>query len=223
MIAALSLAILVPGVHAQTPVEPRGETFKRDVMQFEIVLSGAVLAGGRRLAEKAKQVIPMMDLMSDPPIIRGIPVPGGLHFDVQAPDIQSTLLAMDVMLSVRPPARAVNSSAPQPRVVASGGVVAPDPMTPPAADPVAFDPNASYSAFVREALIDAMLDSSGMLKLLDTEYLSVSASGADQPYSNPLYRDRKLVLSVLVADLAAYRQGKLTREEAKARIKEERF
>ena len=76
---------------------------------------------------------------------------------------------------------------------------------------------------VCHALIDAMLDSSGMLKLLDTEYLSVSASGADQPYSNPLYRDRKLVLSVLVGDLAAYRQGKLTREEAKARIKEERF
>ena len=45
-------------------------------------------------------------------------------------------------------------------------------MAPPPADVAAFDPNASYSAFVREALIDAILDSSGMLKLQDNEHLT---------------------------------------------------
>jgi hypothetical protein len=223
-VAALGVFALVSTPAAQTLSEPRDEAFKRGVMLFEMALRGAVQAGGQRLAERARQVIPTVDLMSDPPIIRGIPVPGGIHFDVQAPDIQSTLLAMDYMLSVRPPARPGGPPSGPARVVASGTVVDPDPMTPSATPSTVFDPNASYSAFVREALVDAMLDSSGVLKLQDPDYLTVSASGAEQPYSsNPLYRDRKLVLSILGADLAAFRQGKLTRDEAKARIKEERF
>ena len=222
-LSALWFVVLATGTAAQTAVEPRDEAFKRSVMQFEMSLRGAVQAGGQRLAERAKQVVPLVDLSTDPPIIRGVPVPGGLHFDVQAPDIQSTLLAMDMMMNVRPPGRPVTPAVASTRVVAAGGgVVEPDPMTPPRAEPT-FDPNASYSAFVREALIDAMLDSSGVLKLQDTEYLTVSASGADNPYANPLYRDRKLVMWISGADLAAFRQGKISRDEAKARIHDERF
>jgi len=216
---------------AQTAADPRDEAYKRSVMQFEMALRGAVQAGGQRLAERAKQIMPVVDLVSDPAIIRGIPVPGGVIFDVQAPDIQSTLLAMDVMVNLRSPTRQPVGPT---RVVAAGGVVDPDPMGPNPAAPrpmtpgtpegsAGFDPNASYSAFVREAVIDAMLDSSGVLKLQDQEYLTVSASGADRPYTNSLLRERKLILSILGADLAAYRQGRITRDQAKARIQEERF
>jgi len=215
---------MAPRAFAQTPVDPQDDAYKRTVVQFEMALKGAVLAGGQRLADKAKQIVPLVDLVSEPPIIRGVPLPAGLglHFDVQAPDIQSTLMAMDLMRTVRPSARP-SSTNPNTRVVSSGGVVDPDPMTAAPNEAAVFDPNAMYSAFVREALVDAMLDSSAVLKLKDTEYLIVSASGADRPYTNSLLRERKLILSILGADLTAYRQGRLTRDEAKAKIKEDRF
>lgn len=222
-VTGLSLVLVAPRAFAQTAVDPQDDAYKRTVVQFEMALKGAVLAGGQRLADKAKQIVPLVDLVSEPPVIRGIPLPAGLglHFDVQAPDIQSTLMAMDLMLTARPSSRP--SAGPNTRVVSSGGVVDPDPMAGGSTETAAFDPNATYSAFVREALVDAMLDSSGVLKLKDNEYLIVSASGADRPYTNSLLRERKLILSILGADLAAYRQGRITRDEAKAKIQEQRF
>ena len=81
----------------------------------------------------------------------------------------------------------------------------------------------AYSNFVREALIDAMLDSSAVLPLGPDDHLTIAASGIDQPGANLLYQSRKLMLTIKGSDLLDLRQGKITREQAKARIVEGRF
>ena len=216
--AALLLALLpAPRVLAQTPVVPADEALRRNVSLFEMALRGAVTIGGQKLAEKAQAIIPDITLRTDPPIVRGVRLAGyGLHFDVQAPDIQSTVLVLEMMTSVnRPPGPAQPVAQGAGRTTASGLVEA-DPMP-------GFNANREYSAFVREALIDALIDASGVFRLADTERLSVSAGGIDQSNTNLLRRERKLVISISGADLTAYRQGRITRDEAKERIVEDRF
>jgi hypothetical protein len=114
----------------------------------------------------------------------------------------------------RPPgAQPVGSSG---RVAADVGVVASDPMT---SDPA---PRPDYRLQVRGALIDAILDNSGGLPLLPTDTLLIYASGIEDPagFSSllkvPVIKD---VLKASGADLIAFRQGKLSRDEAKQRIK----
>jgi hypothetical protein len=217
-LAALMFALL-PGsrMMAQTPVEPADEALKRNVSLFEMALRGAVAIGGQKLAEKAQAIIPDITLRTDPPIVRGVRLPGyGLHFDVQAPDIQSTVIVLEMMTTVnRPLGQPQPVSQGQGRTTATGLVEA-DPMP-------GFNANREYSEFVREALIDALLDASGVFRLADNERLSVSAGGIDQSNTNLLRRERKLVISISGADLTAYRQGRITRDQAKERIVEDRF
>jgi hypothetical protein len=99
-------------------------------------------------------------------------------------------------------------------------LIEPDPMD---ASPAAFDPTAAYTSYVREALIDAMLDSSTVLGLGPSERLTIAASGIEQPNANPLYRSRKLIITITGADLQDLRQGRITREQARERIAEGRF
>ena len=69
-----------------------------------------------------------------------------------------------------------------------------------------------------------LLDNSGAVPLKDGQRLEIAASGLEMT-RGPLYPDnsRKLVLVITAADLSAFRQGKITRDEAKARIKEARY
>ena len=108
--------------------------------------------------------------------------------------------------------------------VTGAGVVAADPMTKSPVQEQGFDPDKEYTAFAREALIDVLLDNSSAVPLKDGQRLEIAASGLE--ITRPtLYPDnsRKLVLVISAADLSAFRQGKITRDEAKARIKEARY
>jgi hypothetical protein len=199
---------------AQTPAPAPNEGVLRAVGVYEGVLRSSIALGGQKLAEETRKVAPGVVLITDPPVIRNFRVPGGLHFDVQAPNISITSTLIDMISRSQPRAGRA-------RTVANGGVVNPDQMTvTPGPD---FDPDAMYSKYVREALIDAVLDGSGVLNLKDDEFLIVSASGMDLPYSNTLYRDKKLILSIAGVHLSAYRQGRLTREQAKEQIAEDRW
>ena len=73
--------------------------------------------------------------------------------------------------------------------------------------------------------MDAILYSSIVLSLRDNQWLSVAVVPVDVAVTNPLYRNtsRKLILSIKGEDLAAFRAGKLTREEAKLKIVDTRF
>jgi hypothetical protein len=209
--------LLITTTRAQTPAEPADEALKRSVALYEMALRGAVAVGGQKLAEKARSVVPEITLRTDPPIVRGVPLPRyGFHFDVQAPDIHSTVLVIDMVNTANMANRPTRPVSQVGRTAATGGLVEDDPMP-------GFNASREYSAYVREALIDALLDASGVLRLQDGEHLAISASGIDQPDANPLYRERKLVLTISGADLNAYRQGRLTRDQTKERIVEDRF
>jgi hypothetical protein len=216
-VGALLAMLLITPVRAQTPADPADDGLKRSVSLYEMALRGAVAVGGQKLAAKAQSIVPEMTLRTDPPIVRGVRLPHyGFHFDVQAPDIQSTVIVIDMMNSANRSARPTQPVSQVGRTAATGGLVEDDPMP-------GFNASREYSAYVREALIDALLDASGVLRLQDAEFLSISASGIDQPNANPLYRERKLVLTISGADLNAYRQGRVSRDQAKERIVEDRF
>jgi hypothetical protein len=77
-----------------------------------------------------------------------------------------------------------------------------------------------YRNQVREALIDAIVDNSGSLPMDSNDTLVVIAGGVDAPVANPLYRTptRRLVLRAKASDLAAFRENRISRDEAKKRI-----
>lgn len=196
---------------------------------YEMALRSAVVLGGQKLAQQAATIVPEGILaFAEQPIVRGVKLDGwGYFFDVQAPNIQSTIMVLDMMNQSRRtrPGTPVQNPDVQPvggrAVVSATATVEPDPMADDLGAPGG--PDRAYSKYVREALIDALLDSSAMLPLTADDHLTIAAQGIDQPGSNPLYQTRKLMLTIKGSDLQDLRQGRITREQAKARIAEGRF
>ena len=223
LLATCSALVAGGIVTAQTPTAPADQAIKSAVVLYEAVLKGAVTAGGQKLAQQTAISFLEVTLTTAPSIVRSLRLPGyGLLFDVQAPNIEASAMVIDMLRTSREAVRpAPGPSMPvgQGRVGATGLIEA-DPMTRSAAG---FDANALYSANVREALIDAMLDGSAVLKLGEQEHLTISASGIDSSNANPLYRERKLILTITGADLNAFQQNRITRDQAKERIVEDRF
>jgi hypothetical protein len=216
LVAAATVGIFLPAIAQGQGPEPPENPARTQAFVFERALRGAVELGGQQLAKRALVLFPEFILSTEEATVRGVKLGGyGFYFDVQVPDIQSTTIVLDMMA-----ARQRRGGPSQP-VSAMGGVTD-DPMT--VAAPV-FDTNREYSAYVRAALIDALLDSSGVLLMSAEERLTVAVSGIERRGPNPLYRSDsgKLILTILGSDLVELRQGRITREQAKERIVEERF
>jgi hypothetical protein len=216
LVAAATVGIFLPAIARAQGPEPPENPARTQAFVFERALRGAVELGGQQLAKRALVLFPEFILSTEEATVRGVKLGGyGFYFDVQVPDIQSTTIVLDMMA-----ARQRRGGPSQP-VSAMGGVTD-DPMT--VAAPV-FDTNREYSAYVRAALIDALLDSSGVLLMSAEERLTVAVSGIERRGPNPLYRSDsgKLILTILGSDLVELRQGRITREQAKERIVEERF
>lgn len=212
MMAAVIVTAVAPA-RAQAPDSPENPA-RSQAFVFERALRGAVEQGGQQLAKRALVMVPELTLSTEEAIVRGVKLSGyGFYFDVQAPSIESNVILLDMMARQR---------GGMSRTVAATGTVAADPMSVPSP---AFDPDREYTAFVRAALIDAMLDGSGVLVVAPGEHLTVVVSGIDQPTPNPLYRasSNKLILTITASDLIEWRQGRLTRDQAKERIVQERF
>lgn len=210
----------VVDVDAQADAE-----LKRQVSLFEGVLRQAVESGGQRLAMWARQVVPGVVLaQASNPMVQAVPLPdSSLVFNVQVPEIlQTSVMLFQQLQRPRGPQPVAN---PVPGRVSGTGVVPADPATGRVPDPDSLDPDRRYSDYVREALIDALLEGSGVLQLHPGQWLTVAASGVDVAVTNPLYRNpsRRLVLSVRADDLLAMRQGRLSRDETRSRILERRF
>lgn len=233
-IAAPALAQQQTGANAPSPqMDPR----KPSVLSFETILSNAVELGAQRLAKRASEVMPAQVQMTlvpaGAPVVRGLPLEGyGYHFDVQIPEILGSQLAVVQALRRNPPFMPPvvpnPSGAPGGTVNASGNVVTPDPTAPSPANRSAmlnFDPNVVYTDLVREALVDAILDTGAVLVLSDGERLTVSASGEQSPMASSLERvsTRKLVLTMKGSDLNDLRAGRITRDQAKERIQQQAF
>jgi len=218
-----------PGQDPQTPADTTDTQARFQIRQYEIALKAAVLHAGEQLAARAAQIVPGVQLApANEPVVRFVPTPEGPVFDVQIPlllDAGPVIMKM-LQQSQRPSPSSPAITVAQPQAqpadrVSSSGVVTADPMTKP---PVQnFDPDHEYTDFARNALIDALLDNSSAVPLKTGERLEIAASGLEIS-RGLLYPDnsRKLMLVITAADLQEFRQGKITREEAKTRIKEER-
>ena len=85
----------------------------------------------------------------------------------------------------------------------------------------ATDPNEAYTRAVKEALVDAMLENSAPLALSGEEWLAVAAR--DNLPRDPLIPGDTTELNTVVfrlkgSDLAAFRSGRLSLEEARKRV-----
>jgi len=86
------------------------------------------------------------------------------------------------------------------------------------------DPNELYTEAVKQALIDAMLDFSGFLKIAENEWLTVAASDSDGPQLPGQIDDAsRIVIRIKGADLAAFQAGKLTRAEVLKKVEVKEF
>jgi hypothetical protein len=216
-LAAQQQSAQVPPSQSDVEVQLTAQ-LKVQVRNFEAVLRAAVEDGGRRLQLRAKQVLsvaPELRLASQPAVL-GAPLPdGSVVFTVEVPDLMATGLNLFSMMIEReknmnrPVATAPDRPAPE-----AGGEV---PVIPP------FDPTKEYSDFVRESLIDAMIENSQALRLADSVDLVVIASVTQGVRRNPLDTSRLLILSVKGEHLTAYRQNRLTKDEVKQRIVDRRF
>ena len=86
------------------------------------------------------------------------------------------------------------------------------------------DPNALYTNAVKNALIDSMLLFSSALRIADNEWLTVAASDSTgPPMPGGLDDSSRIVIRMKGADLAAYKAGKLTRQEILKRVEVREF
>jgi hypothetical protein len=96
---------------------------------------------------------------------------------------------------------------------------------PPAPPPPVLDPSETYTQEVKSAIVDAMIQFSGSLDVGANEWLTVAAK--DNEPSNPLTQGDPDVMTILLrikgSDLTAYRAGRLTLDEARARVEVREF
>ena len=221
-VTALIVGCAMP-VFAQTPAAPRVEAtpnLRAQVRTMERVFSSAIQNGVDQIAQKINEAMPGLRIFAGLPHAHGYQVENfGWFFDVEVPEVQTA--AVDLYVELQPDPR---RSAPGTRTVGNnvtGSVAAQEDAN---MAPVIRDPQREYRSAIRESLIDAMLDR-GQLPLKPTEELTVGARAADAPMPTMESADAvTLILRITGADLALYKQGKITRAEAKARIriKEER-
>ena len=196
---------------------------KFKLQDFEAILRNAVKHGADALAQKVADAIPRnVQLTSDDPEAMGFAPPtpdGGLMFVVVVPPIRQVLFTYMLPQQYQRPGRPVNT--PNPRPVGSASGATPDPMT---SSPVVsgaaaapFNADLEYSVAVSNALMDAMLDNSSALPLKDSEWLTIAAVDGvgptpgvvNSPYGHTTY------LSIKGSDLTQFRQGKISRDEAR--------
>jgi len=94
------------------------------------------------------------------------------------------------------------------------------------APPQIDEPGEVYTNEVRSALIDAMFDHSGPMNLGASEWLTIAArADMDRRFlsGDPNAVPQTMVLRVRGSDLQAFREGRLSREEAMKRIEVDNF
>lgn len=214
----------------QAPSEGVDTQTRYQIRQYETALVTAVLHAGEQLAERADKVVPGVQLsLATDPIVRFVPTPEGPVFDVQIPLLLNTGPAIMrwYQNQVRPASPAIPVAQDpnrDPNRVTAGSVVTADPVTKSPVQDGSFDPDKEYTAFARQALIDALIDNSATVPIKDGQRLEIAASGLGI-MRDPIRPDnsRKLLLVISAADLTEFRQGKITRAEVIARIKEDRY
>jgi len=233
-----AIAALAVGAAGQEMAPTAADQALRDQMQtFEAVLQKAVQQGAQAFARQEKDLPPGVELTADDPYARGFAPPegGGLFFYVVVPQIRASVNlflgpqfrrgdrpGVERQAGPEPTARSMSQS------VGAAGVPNDDPMT---VSPVVDDgrcaararpsrgyvtPDHAYAVAVCDALMEAMLESSAPLSVRPDEWLTVMAfdGGPTQGLVNSPYT-YTTYLQIKGSDLQLFRQGKLTKEEAR--------
>ena len=97
----------------------------------------------------------------------------------------------------------------------------------PQVDPTLIDdPNAAYTREVSAAIIDAMIENSGPLPVGDNEWLTVAARDNIRPdrlVPGDTSNISSIVFRIKGSDLAAFRAGRITLEEARQHVEVKQF
>ena len=227
--AVLMVVVSAAPLGAQSPAQTQSDV-RYQVQLFEAVLARAVTQGAQKLASQVNGASPnvMSNMMSaGDPVARGFPIPSGVFFEVQVPSLLQTYVLLNTRTRPAPqPSGPIQPAGGPPRVTANG-ITTPDPMTGtqqpgPSIMTQAFMEDA-YSKHVLDSLVDAMLDNSGALSIKDEEYLVIAASGPFNPVASLNNLDETTILSIKGSDLATFRQGKITKEEARKRVVTKQF
>ena len=242
-VAAVTLWAAAAG--AQAP--PKGVELeqikqRQRLSLMEGVLERAVANGADNLLRQVKNVMPDVPMLTGAPEVRGFRLDGyGVFFDVEVPALRLPL-AWTLRYVVDGNRLAVNDALAQLRAMVLEQPAQdrqrlevlvrqmeernlPQAQTASNVDPeVVRDPNEAYTRAVKEALVDAMLESSGPLNLGADEWLTVAAR--DNVPNDPLVPGdstdlKSVIFKVKGSDLAAFRSGQITLEQARSRVKAE--
>jgi hypothetical protein len=231
---------------AQTAMQGRHDAMH----MMEGVLTASVRKGAAQLNRRIQAIQPSLMVLSGDARARGFLIEGyGVFFDVEIPAVsQSVLWSVRTLSRDRevssslaflrqfvntandPGAREQAQQAlhdieqevgPVPAAQQSGTIAAAS--TDSTAVPDIGDPGEEYTKAVKSALIDAMLEYSGSMKLGPEEWLTVAASDSQGPLPGQLYDTPTTILRVKGSDLFAYQTGKISRDEAVKKVEVREF
>jgi len=241
--AVAAVVLSAPAARAQSPKSAETDPIRQRqrISLMEGVLERAVANGADNLLRQVKHLMPDVPMLTGAPEVRGFRLDGyGVFFDVEVPALRLPLawtlryvadgnrLAVNAALAQM---RAMVLEQPAPerermelliRQMEQRNMAAPPSSQ---VDPaVVRDPNEAYTRAVKEALVDAMVESSGPLNLGVDEWLTVAAR--DNVPNDPLVPGdstdlRSVIFRIKGGDLAAFRAGQIPLEEARKRVKAE--
>jgi hypothetical protein len=225
-------------VSAQTPVSPGTEQLRRheQINLFEGTLEKAVTNAARHVAKDVQAQNSTANFFTGDARAKGFILDGyGVFVYVEIPSLDLTLSLM-LERDAAPAEREATQKADADQGKATASPVsekAPDlkadpvpviPKTAREALKSVMDTGQKYRNEVKLALTDAMLDFTKNLELKPDEWLSVAARGSDGALTpGEILQLTTVVLRIKGSDLSDYLAGRLTRDEARAKVEVRQF
>jgi hypothetical protein len=211
---------------AQTSVQPQPEQLRRhdQISLFEGTLVGAVKKAAAHVAGEVQAHTSNATFFTGDARAKGFILDGYgvfVYVEIPALDLTLTLMADQLERDAQRKAEAdpvssrpADTKAPEPRLAPTNREVLQAVM----------ETGQKYRDQVKLELTDAMLDFTKNLELKPDEWLSVAARGSDGALTpGEVFQLKTVVLRVKGSDLADYLAGRLTRDEARAKVEVRQF
>ena len=242
-VAMLTIAVMtIPALlAAQTPVQPGPEQMRRheQINLFEGTLEKAVTNAARHVAKDVQSRTSNANFFTGDARAKGFILDGYgvfVYVEIPALDLSLTLMNYQLEQSVERLERDAQRKAEADTAKGEPSPVSNRvPDVKPDAAPVVpktnrellqsvMDTGQNYRNEVKLALTDAMLDFTKNLELKPDEWLSVAARGSDGALTpGEILQLTTVVLRIKGSDLSDYLAGRLTREEARAKVEVRQF
>jgi hypothetical protein len=242
-IAMLTIAVVtIPALlAAQTPVQPGAEQMRRheQINLFEGTLEKAVTNAARHVAKDVQSRTSNANFFTGDARAKGFILDGYgvfVYVEIPALDLSLTLMNYQLEQSVERLERDAQRKAEGDAAKGEASPVSnrttelktePAPVVPKTNRELlqsVMDTGQNYRNEVKLALTDAMLDFTKNLELKPDEWLSVAARGSDGALTpGEILQLTTVVLRIKGSDLSDYLAGRLTREEARAKVEVRQF